>query len=227
MKLFKLTNENMSTYLGCQWEIGKAKTTNGNGKLCGPGWLHAYESPLLAVLHNPVHAGYQNPRLFEAESSGRIKKDGQMKCGVTRLTLVKEIKIPEVTIIQRIAYGILCAKEVCKDKSWNKWANNWLNGKDRSALAARAAWEATRAAEVAEVEAEAGWAAKAAAESARIAGAAMWAAGAVESTRTAIWTATAAHVAALAATTHDAAEAAEAAGSIDLVKIAKAAMKVK
>jgi hypothetical protein len=35
--------------------------------LCGPGWLHAYESPLVAAFMNPIHADFRKPRLFEAE----------------------------------------------------------------------------------------------------------------------------------------------------------------
>jgi len=174
----------MKTYNGFQWELNKTFKTSGDGELCGPGFLHSYEHPLLAIMHNPIHGEFdlKKARLFEAVAGGKIKKDGQMKMGSSELTLVKEIKIPKVTLEQRVAYVILCAKEVCKDEGWNLWANNWLSGKDRSeetAKAARwAAWAAEDAARAASAAgaaraARAAWAAKAAGWAARAAG---WAA---------------------------------------------------
>ena len=37
---------------------------------------------------------------------------------------------------QKIAFSILCAKQVYQDPSWNLWADNWLNGSDRSSIKA-------------------------------------------------------------------------------------------
>ena len=48
------------------------------------------------------------------------------------MTLVKELKVPEVTTIQRIAFGILCSLKFYNKKSYVSWAENWLSGKDRS-----------------------------------------------------------------------------------------------
>jgi len=62
--------------------------------------------------------------------------------------------LPVITIEQRIAIAILCAKVVYKDKQWNIWADKWLNGTDRSvktaayAAYANAAARATNAAYV-------------------------------------------------------------------------------
>ena len=61
MKLYKLTDEKMQTYNGFQWVLGETHETNGEGNLCGPGWLHAYTDPLLAILLNPIHANISNP----------------------------------------------------------------------------------------------------------------------------------------------------------------------
>jgi len=191
MKVFKLTNSEMKTYDGFQWKLKKTFKTSGDGGLCGPGFLHSYEHPLLAIMHNSIHGDFDlnTARMFEAEADGKIKKDGQMKMGSSELTLVKEIKIPKVTITQSIAYGILCAKEVCKDEDWNLWADNWLSGKDRSeetakaataGWATRAAWAARVAGCAAEPAAEgAAWAAWVAAEKAASAAwaAKAWAAG--------------------------------------------------
>ncbi len=60
--------------------------------------------------------------------------------------LVKEIPIPTVTTAARVRYGLLCALEVCSDKEWRTWAARWLDGSNRSAAAAWAAWAAAWAA---------------------------------------------------------------------------------
>jgi hypothetical protein len=101
--------------------------------------LHAYSDPVLAIMMNPVHAHYPEPRLFEARGAGKKKDDYGLKCGFTRLRLVKELDVPEVKVIQRVAFGILCALEVCEDSRFRAWAHAWLDGSDRSAESARVA----------------------------------------------------------------------------------------
>ena len=136
--IYKLTDQNMQTYNGFQWTLNKTETADGEGDLCGPGFLHAYTDPLLAVLLNPIHANIDRPRLFRAE--GTIKKtDRGLKIGCMEMTLTEELPLPVITTTQRIAFGILCAKEAYKDAGWACWADNWLSGKDR------AAWEAASA----------------------------------------------------------------------------------
>ena len=147
MKKYKLTDQNLQTYNGFQCELGVKKTTSGEGNLCSPGWLHYYHSPLLAVLLNPIHANIKSPRLFEIKAEGKHLDDNGLKGGCTEMTLVKELKLPAVTLAQKIAFGILCAKEVEKDVAWNLWADKWLSGEDRSkdAAAAYAAYAARAA----------------------------------------------------------------------------------
>jgi hypothetical protein len=166
MKVYKLTDKNMQTYNKFQYDLGKTYTTNGEGDLCSRGWLHAYEHPLLAVLHNPIHGEFGSEmRLFEAEASGKIKRDGQMKLGCTELTLLKEIEIPKITTEQRIRYAILCAKKVYKNGKFTTWADRWISKEDRSERAAAAAARAARAT----AAARAAWAAERAAAAARAA----------------------------------------------------------
>ena len=141
-KLYKLTDENGRTRGGTQWGPGISNGGTGIGGLCGPGYVHAYENPLLAVLLNPIHGDFENPRMWEAEGE-TAKRDGQIKCGCVTLTTVREIPLPAITATQRVRFAILCAKSVFKDADWNVWADNWLSGKDRSA---RAAWAAAWAA---------------------------------------------------------------------------------
>ena len=62
-KRYKLTDRKMQTHCGYQWQIGQWHETSGEGELCTEGWLHCYTSPLLAVLHNPIHADIGDPIL--------------------------------------------------------------------------------------------------------------------------------------------------------------------
>ena len=156
--LYKLTDSCGKTRGGTQWGPGVSHSGTGEGGLCGPGWIHAYEHPLVAVLMNPIHADFNNPRLWEAEGEVGLR-DGQLKCGCKTLTTVREIPLPAVTTEMFVRLAILCAKEVCACRAWNAWADRWLSGEDRSEAAARAAAEAAwaRAAQAAEA-----WAARAA-----------------------------------------------------------------
>ena len=96
------------------------------------GWLHFYNNPLVGLFLNPVHANIKNPRLFRAEVEGNFIDDNGLKCGYSRAKLVEELPVPQISLVQRVRFAILCAKKVYKEKEWNKWANNWLSGKDRT-----------------------------------------------------------------------------------------------
>jgi hypothetical protein len=169
---YKLTDQNGYTRArypnACLWGPGVTQHGTGEGDLCGPGFIHAYKHPLLAVLLNPIHANIQSPRLWEAE--GEIAKDDKgLKVGCVSLTTLRELPLPVVTDEQRVRFAILCAKEVVSDRAWNHWADKWLDGTDRSAAAAAAAarkackaWTAAWPARKARVALAAAWAALAA-----------------------------------------------------------------
>ena len=170
IKLYKLTDGDGQTWGGTQWGPGVSHSGTGKGELCGPGWIHAYEHPLVAVLMNPIHARFRTPRLWEAEGEVGLR-DGQIKCGCKALTTVREIPFPSITTEMRVRFAIMCAAEVCACLSWNAWADRWLSGEDRSEAAAGAAAGAAWAA------ARASWAAYAAQAAAQTAAGASWAAG--------------------------------------------------
>lgn len=139
MKKYKLTDQNLQTRNGFQWQIGVEVQTDGVEKtLCNDSWLHCYSHPLLAVLLNPIHANISNPRLFEVKALGRHLNDRGLKEGCTKMTLIKELKLPEITLNQKVAFGILCSLEVYKEPKYVKWANDWLCGIDRTVAAAAA-----------------------------------------------------------------------------------------
>jgi hypothetical protein len=129
--------------------------------------------------------------LWQIEVAGKTKTDQGLKFGAVSVKTIKRIELPEITLEQKIIFGILCAMEVYKDDKFCTWGNHWIDGSDRSEIAARAAWEAgaavwaaaVRAAEAAAAWAAETWAAEAAA--ARAAGAAVWAARAVRAEGTA------------------------------------------
>lgn len=145
MKYYKLTNQDMKTHGGFQWELHKQykidKVLQGkNRPLCSTSWFHCYNHPLLAVLFNPIHSNFLNLRLFEVEIGGFCKEDKGLKFGFTAMKLVKEIAVPKISNQQKIAFSILCAKEISKNKTWIIWGDNWLKGIDRSAAYAAAAY---------------------------------------------------------------------------------------
>ena len=167
----KLTDKKGQTHGGMQWGEGITHTASGEGDLCRPGWIHVYADPLLAVLLNPIHAKFTNPRLWEVEVAGRSKTDNGLKLGFTQVTTICEIPLPKVSVAQAVRFCILCTKEVCEELAWNKWAAAWLSGEGRSEAAAWAAEAAARAARAAAEAAAraaeaAAWAAAMAAEAA-------------------------------------------------------------
>ena len=132
LELWKLTDENARTFRSTQWGPGVTHEGMGVGDLCGPGWIHAYVDPLLALLLNPIHAAFQNPRLWRAEGRLPFRDDHGLKCGVFSLTTIEEVPLPVVTTEQRVRFGILCATQVYTEPSWRTWADRWLSGADRT-----------------------------------------------------------------------------------------------
>ena len=144
---YKITTQEGKTKNNTQWGENVTHEATGDIKqdLCSDAWTHAYTHPLLAVLMNPVHANIENPILWEGKGEGEAKFE-PFKCGFRKFTTLRQIPLPEVTDVQRIAFGILCAKEVYKDSSWKQWADKWLSGEDRTKSSADAAADSAAAA---------------------------------------------------------------------------------
>lgn len=203
MKYCKLTDENNQTLGGCQWGEMITHHTDGKGKLCGPGWIHLYTHPLLAVLLNPIHANFGTPHLWSVRTAGKTLHDRGLKVGKTVVTTVQQLPLPVITTNQRVAFAILCALEVYDNKGFEQWAAKWLSGGGRSEAAAKTATAAA-------------W--TAAAAGAGSAGARAAAAGVATA---AAWTAASAEAGAAMA-----ASWATAASEIDLIALAKRAMEI-
>lgn len=136
---YKLTDQDNKTANNTLWGEGVTHTAKGRGKeLCSADVIHVYAHPLLSVLFNPIHADIQNPKLWECQTTQVVNQDA-FKIGVKSCTTTKEIPLPRITMEQRASFAIRCAKLVNRDKKWNKWADDWLSGKDRTYVAADAA----------------------------------------------------------------------------------------
>lgn len=145
--LYKLTDQLGQTRNQTQWgpDVAHKATGDLNQPLCSDGWIHAYESPEVAVFMNPAHGNFADPRLWEAK--GRVgKRDGELKCGCRALTTLREIPLPVITAEQRVEIAIQCALKVYTEPGFVAWAEGWLSGKDRT-------WAAAWAAEAAEAAA--------------------------------------------------------------------------
>ena len=202
---YKLTDSDGYTRRGKEgetlWKVGAVVEPQGEGSApCGPGVLHAYISPEVAIFCNPVHAEIKHPRCFEVElaAGGTWSTDGLKRWTMSSLRVVREVALPELALEMLVAWAIVMAPH----KSTRAWAVNWLNG---TSCSAEAAWSAARSARSAAEAARSARSAEAAARSAR---SAAEAAEAARSARSAAWSAEAAARAAWSA-----AESAEAARS--------------
>jgi hypothetical protein len=142
MKLYKLTTEDHFTRKGksgeTRWWPHRTVTTEGRGGLCGPGYIHAYTHPLLAVFLNPIHADIHDPVLWECIGTPRLSDRG-LKVGCTQFTTMRVIDLPAVTLEQRVRFAILCAQRPPSFAPFYAWAKAWLSGTDRTCLAAQIA----------------------------------------------------------------------------------------
>ncbi len=160
--LCKLTDSKDKTRNNTQWGENITHTATGKGDLCSNGWIHYYDSPLLAVLLNPIHGDFSNPHLWKIKVGKKVKKDHGLKYGSNSVTTIYRIDLPKITTEQRIIFGILCSMAVYKNKKFTQWGKHWIDGTDRSRAAAWAAAEAAEAAARASARASARAAAKAA-----------------------------------------------------------------
>lgn len=130
--VFKLLRPDLTTYNGCQWQVGEWKETSGEGDLCGSGWLHAYPHPLLAVLFNPLHAAYQPCVLFKADASGRVKREGVAKLGATHMVLREPMELPIITPAQSVRFALYLILSQHPNSSLLRWGHSLLQGGEPS-----------------------------------------------------------------------------------------------
>ena len=135
--LYKLTNLHSQTRSATQWgeNVTHELPARDTYQLCSKQVLHAYASPELAVLMDPIHA-ILLPDAILWEAEGDVVVSDGTKVGCTRLTTLKQIPIPAITLEQRVTFAIKCALHVYKGPSWVAWARAWLANTNRDAYAA-------------------------------------------------------------------------------------------
>jgi hypothetical protein len=129
-RLYKLTTQDGRTRAGetneTVWGVGVTHRGTGEGNLCGPGYIHAYENALLAVFLNPCHANIADPILWEGEGEIALRDHG-LKVGCVEFTTLRQIPLPAVTTEQRVRFAILCARAVNqKNPKFLKWSDKWM-----------------------------------------------------------------------------------------------------
>jgi hypothetical protein len=177
--VYKLTDRNGYTRKGhsneTKWGEGITHRAKGSGGLCSSGCIHAYTSPELAVLLNPIHAAIPNPLMFMGEMDITHRDNSDMKVGGKSLTTDKQIPLPDISTRQRVIFAILCAdavldlsakhmppKAIEKLADWRRWRDDYISGKIPANAARAAARAAAYAADAARAAADADYAAYAA-----------------------------------------------------------------
>ena len=137
---YKLLSQDMKSYDNTEWKLNeiKEKSDKSKIKMCSSDVFHCYAHPILAILFNPIHADIENPRLFKIKIDGICNEDATKQASHSQM-LYRELPIPEITLNQKIAFGIYCALTTCKEEGFIAWAYNWMSGIDRSVDAAYAA----------------------------------------------------------------------------------------
>ena len=202
MKLYKLTEQNLTTYNNSMnWEINKTNKSNKIKKckdpqLCTDQVIHAYTNKNLALLLNPIHAHIVDPILFECE--GEVVVSSWDKCGTFELTPLKRLQYPRWYRDEgtrkdvQVLFAIYCAESVLsvyeekytddsRPRKAIEAARNWLEFKTDDAAANAAYYAAAADADAADAAYAAAYAvnaAKAAANAAYYAAADAYAAAA-------------------------------------------------
>jgi hypothetical protein len=130
MKLYLLTDEKGKGQ-DFTWSEGVTHAIRGKSTKNSDASISVFEHPLLAVMNSSFCS--KPTILWECTTTDdNPVRDGYMKTCVQNLTVVKKVKIPEVTFEQRVMYGILCAQKVHNEPIWGRWADRWISRKDRS-----------------------------------------------------------------------------------------------
>ena len=121
--LYKLTRDNGTTHNNTKWEVGTTHSLPkvNNPRLCTKDVLHAYKSPNLGLLLNPIHANFTNPLLFKCE--GEVVAEDWSKVGCSLLTITEQLPLPkwyanaDTRKKVQAYFAILCAESVLPDDS--------------------------------------------------------------------------------------------------------------
>jgi len=153
---YKLLNQDMTTYDGFQWEVGKTYTIDKPGnELCTDQVFHCYYSPETAAIFNRLHANISDPICYAVETADIVADDG-LKLGTKSMKLISRVELPTFTDRQYRLFAIKAARFAMKRANitipqWDKWADLYENDSATPAAAyavyaAYASYAATAAA---------------------------------------------------------------------------------
>lgn len=118
------------------WPVGVTVAPIGAGSgPCTPGVFHGYISPEVAVLGNPAHADYWDPRLLRIASTLPWYTNGLMRWTHGNCTVLEELPLPKLSLDELVAWAIVLAPHTAT----RAWAVAWLSGDDRSVRSAHVA----------------------------------------------------------------------------------------
>lgn len=129
--LYKLTSSDMLTRNNTHWGINITHKLPKKKEytFCSGDVIHAYVSPNLATIMDCMHGKFL-PKAILWECEGNIVINDGIKIGCTELTTLYQVKIPTITLRQKVTFAIKCVQHIYKDPNWNKWANHWLRDED-------------------------------------------------------------------------------------------------
>jgi hypothetical protein len=119
--LYKLTDKNDQTHNYMQWGVNVTHELplKDNPQLCSDQVIHAYRNINLAILLNPIHAGYIPFNIWEA--NGKVEVEDYGKVGCFQLETITKLNIPDWYIDEekrrtvQVQFAVLCA-EAALDK---------------------------------------------------------------------------------------------------------------
>ncbi|MFV1997071.1 MAG: hypothetical protein ACC641_03575 [Acidiferrobacterales bacterium] len=87
------------------------------------------DTPLLAIMINPLHAECVRPRLFEIR--------GEFGQGQNTIHRVGEVILPDVSPEQKLAFAMYCVRSIVPEHAFGAWVERWLANIDRSIVGAQ------------------------------------------------------------------------------------------
>ncbi len=94
------------------------------------------ESPVLAVMKNPLHAECDKPKLFRIDCREKTKRDS-----VIREFSISDDDLPKVSSEQKLAFAMYVVRELAPEHRFSHWVERWLSRVDRSRTGARLAMQ--------------------------------------------------------------------------------------
>ncbi len=124
MQTYLLTDVNGRSRRGTTIETNR---TNGKrqfgGDVVSQNIWECADTPLLAVMINPLHAESVYPRLFEIRGFGQEQNE---------IYRIRETGLPKVLPEQKLVFAMYCLRSLTPDAVFVAWVERWLANIDRT-----------------------------------------------------------------------------------------------